>query len=85
VNTTSVPVLATVMIKRGRLQTERFNRSLLNLAVQGLRTHCSDAATAMPRPITCGSQSPSLSAAQLSSSAKAARCCASAVRPLSLA
>jgi hypothetical protein len=40
--TGGTPVLATVMITRGRVETERFTRALLDLAARGERTHCSD-------------------------------------------
>jgi hypothetical protein len=39
------PMLANVMITRGRVETECLDRALLNLAARGLRTHCSDPAT----------------------------------------
>lgn len=39
------PMARSVVLTRGRVKTERFTRALLDLADQGLRTHCSDPET----------------------------------------
>jgi hypothetical protein len=45
VSTRANTVQASVIVTRGLAEAERFIRALLDLAEQGLRTHCSDPAS----------------------------------------